>query len=446
MHARPSGAGEPTVEHDSVPDWRGQQLEVVVGPIAHGGHCVARHHGRVVFVRHALPGERVIATVTEDHGGSYCRADATAVLSPSPERVTAPCRYSGPGGCGGCDFQHVATPEQRRLKAAVVSEQLRRLAGLDWPVVVRELAPAGLGWRRRVRYVADGDGNLGLRKYRSHDVVAVRHCAIAAPGVADAAGFGSDWPRGVEVEVAVDDNAAVAVLRHPDRSGQPSRRQGGRSSRRRDRGRQQRAGAAEQPDQVGGPPRLSYQASGRRFHVRPSGFWQTHPQAADEYVSAVLAGAALAQGERALDLYAGAGLFTAALAGAVGRTGQVMGLEGDARAAADAAGNLADLAWAEVRCQPVTAATVAELCDQLSDVAAIVADPPRTGVGKDVMAAMLAAEPRAIVYVACDPAALARDLRVALDSGWTLSDLTAFDAFPMTHHVECVAVLAPPQG
>ena len=111
-------------------DWTGRRLEVELGPPGHGGFCVGRVEGRVVFVRHGLPGERVAALVTEDRGGSFCRADAVEVLGrPSPDRVTPPCPHAGPARCGGCDFQHVALPAQRRLKAQVLAEQLRRLGG-----------------------------------------------------------------------------------------------------------------------------------------------------------------------------------------------------------------------------------------------------------------------------------------------------------------------------
>jgi tRNA/tmRNA/rRNA uracil-C5-methylase (TrmA/RlmC/RlmD family) len=127
----------------------GSELELTVGPVGHGGFCVARHEGRVVFVRHALPGERVRAVVTEDRGGSYCRADAVAVLDRAAGRVVPPCTVSGPGGCGGCDFQHIDPAVQRQLKAQVVVEQLRRIAGLDVAVTVHELPGGPLGWRTR---------------------------------------------------------------------------------------------------------------------------------------------------------------------------------------------------------------------------------------------------------------------------------------------------------
>ncbi len=436
------------------PSWLGRRVELRIESVAHGGHCVARHEGRVIFVRHTLPGEVVLAEITEDRGGSFCRADAIEVLASSPDRVTPPCPYAHPGGCGGCDFQHVALAAQRGLKADVVAEQLRRLAGLEWPVTVEELgssAPdgnehAGLGWRRRVRFAVAPDGQLGLRAHRSHTVIALDHCPIGAPGVGDSSVLGARWIGVDEVEVAADDEEEVAVLSHrevPVRQSHDRKHHGGKQHGRGTRTR-------TSTEHVAGPELLRYSAAGRHFEISAGNFWQTHPRAADVFTEQVLAGAELAAGEKALDLYAGSGLFTAALAGAVGPTGQVLGLEAAGGAVHDAASNLADLPWARVRRVAVTGAAVTAAVTELDGVAVIVLDPPRTGAGREVMSAMLSAaagsrpaRPRAIVYVACDPAALARDVGTATEAGWRLDGLRAFDAFPMTHHVECIAVLRP---
>lgn len=441
------------------PSWLGRRVELRIESVAHGGYCVARHEGRVIFVRHTLPGEHVLAEITEDRGGSFCRADAVEVLASSPDRVTPPCPYAHPGGCGGCDFQHVALAPQRGLKADVVAEQLRRLAGLEWPVTVEELgsgAPdgnerAGLGWRRRVRFAVAPDGQLGLRAHRSHTVIALDHCPIGAPGVGDSSVLGARWIGVDEVEVAADDEGEVAVLSHrevPVRQSRDRKHHGGKQHAGQQHGRGTRTRTST--EHVAGPELLRYAAGGRHFGVSAGSFWQTHPRAADVFTEQVLAAGELAAGEKALDLYAGSGLFTAALAGAVGPTGQVLGLEAAGGAVRDAASNLADLPWARVRRAAVTGATVTEAVTELDGVAVIVLDPPRTGAGREVMSAMLSAaggsgpaRPRAIVYVACDPAALARDIRTATDEGWQLAALRAFDAFPMTHHVECIAVLRP---
>jgi tRNA/tmRNA/rRNA uracil-C5-methylase (TrmA/RlmC/RlmD family) len=389
----------------------GERYDVRAERVAHGGFVVARHEGVVVFVRHALPGELVTAEVTEgQEGDRFLRADAVVVLEASPDRVAPPCPFSGPGRCGGCDFQHVDLAAQRALKAAVVAEQLHRLAKLDVEVVV-EAVPgdrAGLGWRTRVQWAVDPSGRPGLRKHRSHDVVPVDHCPIAHPGLPDVTG--TEWPDAAGVEAIVSTTG--------DRLRLVTTRDGGRFA--------------------DGPLLLHERAAGRDWQVTGSGFWQVHPGAADTLVSAVLDGLGAVPGERALDLYAGVGLFTAALAAAVGPTGHVMAVESDPVAAEDAAANLADLPQASVMTARVDRAVA-----EVPDADLVVLDPPRTGARREVVAAVAGLAPRAVAYVACDPAALARDVAFFADHGYELRSLRAFDLFPMTHHVECVALLAP---
>ena len=221
----------------------GEEYEVEVGPVAHGGHCIARtSEGQVLFVRHALPGERVVARVTEgEEGARFLRADAVSVLSASKDRVEAPCPYAGPGRCGGCDWQHAKPGAQRRLKGEVVAEQLRRLAGLTpeeagWDGTVMpaegDKVPAGQvpAWRTRVQYAVTADGRAGLRRHRSHEVEPIDHCMIAAEGVSELgiekrdwtgmdsveaiAATGSACARRVDVELRMD--AIASVVQHQD--------------------------------------------------------------------------------------------------------------------------------------------------------------------------------------------------------------------------------------
>jgi tRNA/tmRNA/rRNA uracil-C5-methylase (TrmA/RlmC/RlmD family) len=178
----------------------------------------------------------------------------------------------------------------------------------------------------------------------------------------------------------------------------------------------------------------------RSFEVAAEGFWQVHPAAAAAFADALLSAVAPRPGERALDLYAGAGALTAVLAEAVGPTGWVTGIDASRQAVADAAGNLADLPWAAARHARVTAAALDALDDR-PDV--VVLDPPRAGAGREVVAAIARLAPRVVGYVSCDPATLARDVAAAARYGLVLTALRAFDAFPMTQHVECVATLRP---
>ena len=392
-----------------------------VQDVAHGGHCIARHEGRVLFVRHALPGERVTARVTE--GGTrsrFVRADAVQILQPSPERVSARCAVAGPGGCGGCDWQHTSTAFGRELKRRVVAEQLDRLAGLDWDGEV-EAVPGdqdGLRWRTRVEFAADADHRLGLRRHRSRDVVAVDDCPIAVPEIAATGVLAEPVEPGVTgTDVAVDSAGEVIAVDLPEDDEEPV------------------------PSVV---ERVATRRGEREFEVSARGFWQVHPGAAATFVDAVLDGLQPQPGDQVLDLYAGVGVFTAFAADAVGVDGRVFGLEGDERAVVDSLGNLADLPNAAVLRRGIGKGRWADAIDrELGDTDLVILDPPRSGAGRDVMREITDREPRRIAYVACDPAALARDLSYAADAGYRATTIRAFDSFPMTHHVECVAILEP---
>ncbi|TFV65950.1 UNVERIFIED_ORG: class I SAM-dependent RNA methyltransferase [Bacillus sp. AZ43] len=406
--------------------WLGREFEVTVGAVAHGGHCVARHEGRVVFVRHTLPGERVRVRVTEDRHPGFCRADAIEVVEASPDRVERPCPYSGPGKCGGCDWQHVDPAAQRRLKAAVVAEQFARLAGIDVDVRVEELPGGPLRWRSRARFAVDRSGAPGLRRHRSHDVVVLDDCPITVEPAA-AAVLGRRWPGAGAVDVSVDSTGAVTTSRL-DRQGRPT------SSR------VVRPGGDLPEEPVG---RAERRAGGRDWEVEGTGFWQVHPAAADALVGAVTAFAGVRPGETVLDLYAGAGLFGGALAPAAGAEGRVVCVEADPGACAAADANLSGFPQAEVWEGAVDAAGLGDLLAELGTPDVVVLDPPRAGAGREVSRLLAASGARAVVYVACDPAALARDVAVLADAGWQLAAVRAFDAFPMTAHVECVALLTP---
>ncbi|GAA3758078.1 tRNA/tmRNA/rRNA uracil-C5-methylase (TrmA/RlmC/RlmD family) [Spinactinospora alkalitolerans] len=414
----------------------GTRLELRVDGVAHGGWCVGRHDEQVVFVRHALPGERVRVLVTEETK-RFLRADAVEVLEASPDRVEAPCRFAGPGKCGGCDWQHASLPAQRAIKARVVTEQLRRIAGieLDRELVVEELpgAPDGLGWRTRVRYAVDSEGNAGLRRHRSHELELIDSCPIAHPEVERLGVTDLDWSGVSEVEaVSSGSTADSAVIVTPRGARLPALPQPKASSALLRRFK----GGRTQP--IKGRRGVRENAAGREWRVGAGGFWQVHPAAADTLTAAVLAALEPKPGETALDLYCGAGLFAGALAEVVGPEGRVMGVEGQADAVRDAHHNLRDVPQARVDRGDV-ASRLREWSDLRADVAVL--DPPRAGAGTAVVRALGALRPRRVAYVSCDPATLARDIAAFAESGYELADLRGFDAFPMTHHVECLAVL-----
>ncbi|MFE0626405.1 class I SAM-dependent RNA methyltransferase [Streptomyces sp. NPDC058864] len=431
----------------------GERYEVEVGPVAHGGHCIARTvlpgHDRpqVIFVRHALPGERVVAQITEGGPDSrFLRADAVEVLQASPDRVEAPCPFSGPGKCGGCDWQHAAPGAQRRLKVQVITEQLQRLAHLTpeeagWDGTV-EPAPGDKvakgevpAWRTRVQYAVDAEGHAGLRRHRSHEVERVDRCLIAAPGVSELGVESRDWSGIASVE-------AIAATGSSDRQVILTPRPGARLPI----VELDRPVSVLRVDEQGGIHRVHgrgfvrERAIDRTWRVGSGGFWQVHPMAAGLLVEAVMQGLMPRKGETALDLYCGVGLFAGALAERVGETGAVLGIESGKRAVEDARHNLGDLDRVRIEqgkvesVLPRTGITEADL---------VVLDPPRTGAGRATVEHVASLGPRRIAYVACDPAALARDLGYFAAAGYTPRRMRAFDLFPMTHHVECVAILEP---
>jgi tRNA/tmRNA/rRNA uracil-C5-methylase (TrmA/RlmC/RlmD family) len=436
----------------------GQLIEVTTVDVAHGGWCVARpDDGPVVFVRHALPGETVRAKIT-DVTSRLARAEAIEILAASPDRVEAPCPHARPGGCGGCDWQHATPPAQRALKAAVLRQQLRRLAGLDREITVEPLPGdgepgAGLGWRTRVQFAVRPDGVAGLRAHRSHEVIDVGDCLIAHQGITELGLTARRWPGTSSVEARVAAGSGErAVIVSPAGSGPagsvPPDIPGADAMLR-------RAGPENRRlTPVRGRAYLSQPAAGRDWRVSAGVFWQVHPGAADALTGAVMTALEPRPGDVALDLYCGAGLFAGVLAPAVGPGGTVAGVEADAAAVRDARHNLRQWPWARVhkgdvaavlrrsgsrvsRAQPGAGGAA------LPPARLVVADPPRSGLAREVIEYLGATERSAarFAYVSCDPATLARDIGLLMARGWVLDGLRAFDAFPMTHHVECVATL-----
>lgn len=420
----------------------GDAVELRIGPVAHGGSCVAREEGygqegpgKVVFVRHALPGERVRAVVTEERS-RYLRADAVEILDPSPDRVEPPCPYAGPGRCGGCDWQHATLDAQRRLKAEVVEQQLRRLAHIERRVTVEPVPgdTTGLGWRTRTRFAIGEDGVVGLHRHRSREVQPIDACLITHSAVEELGVERRSWPGMSSVEATASagtgDRAVVVT---------PARRDAPAEVPSLDAPASVLRDPGDGPVQrVRGHAAVREIAAGRRWRVSGGGFWQVHPDAAELLAGAVLDALDPGVGESVLDLYCGVGLFAGVLAERVGAGGRVVAVESDRRAAADAARNVRELSQVQVHHGRVTD-VLAELGLARSDL--VVLDPPRTGAGRRVVEQLSRIRTRRVAYVACDPAALARDLGYFTERGWRLAGLRAFDLFPMTAHVEVIATL-----
>ena len=384
----------------------GQQVTVDIEKIAHGGHCVARYEGQVIFVRYAIPGERALVEITAVNS-KMARGDAISIVSPSEHRRETPCQYAHPGGCGGCDFQHIDLGYQRELKEQVIVEQFLRLGGVDVTCEVKAVAPLdGLHWRTRMDFAIGESGRIGLFGSRSNEVIEIQECLIADPAIDVPTLSKRRWNGEERVEVATTSTGQVSVTR------------AGRS--------------------ISGPTQLVEKVDGFTYQISPLSFWQAHKSAPSTLISEVISKLELEAGEVVCDLYGGVGLFTAPIAAKVGARGKVHLIESDRRAVADAQKIFKGVTNVEIH-----AGTVESRLPRISDPDVILLDPPRTGAGEEVVTVMTRTHPRAIVYVSCDPASLARDAKLLLESGYRMDFLVGYDLFPQTQHVECVARFIP---
>jgi len=391
----------------------GQRLTVDIEKIAHGGHFIARHESAngkkaVIFVRHAIPGERVEIEITST-SANFIRADVVEVISASSDRVQAPCEYSNRDGCGGCDFQHISITRQRALKSEVLKEQFERIAKMDISADVEEVGEP-LHWRTRVTATTDHNGALGFYSSRSHRVIPVKECLIAIPEIGIAAMSAQKLSPDVRIEIAYSSEGERMVAEAP-KSGDGKFRQNT------------------------GPAILHERVGDQLLQVSQRSFWQGHKRAPEVLTDVVKDFAQLQEGEKVLDLYGGVGLFTAACLKDVGATGSIHLVEGSKDATADAKNNFAAQSNIEI-----STGDVAKIITRINPADVVILDPPREGAGKEVVQEITRLSPRSIVYVACDPAALARDTAYLREYGYQLEKIRAFDLFPMTHHIESVAL------
>jgi tRNA/tmRNA/rRNA uracil-C5-methylase (TrmA/RlmC/RlmD family) len=401
---------------DETPPWP-EELTLTAGPPANGGSCVARHEGRVVFVRYALPGETVRVRVVGDHG-SYWHADVVEVIESSPDRIDSVCPIAGVDGAGCCDLAFAEPDAARRLKGAVVANQLARLGGYHWrdedSAVAEPIGEGGAtGWRTRVRLDTSGEGRAGFHRYHSSELVTELNCAQLPAGMLDGLNDWM-WPPGAQLHVVVDDDGDRHVVQSGPRTGR-------KTSTLVAEGRYE-----------------AVQRVGRRiWRVPVTAFWQAHRDAASVYSELVAGWAQLGPGMTAWDLYGGAGVFAAALADGVGEGGKVVTVDTSRGASRSARSALADLGWVSVVTDSVRRALAGQT--QRADVAVL--DPPRSGAGREVIDLLAAAEVPRVIHIGCEAASFARDVGLYVGHGYAVEDLRVFDSFPLTHHVECIAVL-----
>jgi tRNA/tmRNA/rRNA uracil-C5-methylase (TrmA/RlmC/RlmD family) len=378
----------------------GEKFTTTIEKVAHGGHFIARHEGAVFFVRHAIPGEKVIVEVTST-GKSFNRGDVFEVLEPSGDRVAAPCSYAHRLGCGGCDFQHIAIARQRYLKSEVITEQFARIAKMELKVEVEEVA-GPLHWRTRAILNVDSSGRAGFFGSRSHNSIQIDDCLTCVPELNLPEITSREWSQNSKIEVSANSVGDRIIVNS---------------------------------EKVEGANELIEVVGDNSFQVSHSSFWQSHKLAPAVLTNAVMEFADLESGDQVLDLYGGVGLFTAAARAAVGDKGRVDLVEASSSAISDAKINFQGVPNVNIYL-----GDVAKIMPRISSADVVILDPPRDGAGQLVLQQINELKPERIVYVACDPAALARDAAFALDLGWKLTKTRAFDLFPMTHHIEMVAL------
>lgn len=381
----------------------GEKFTTKIEKVAHGGHFIARYEGAVFFIRHGIPGEEVIVEITST-GKSFNRGDVIEVLTPSADRVEAPCKYAHRLGCGGCDFQHINLTRQRNLKAEVITEQFARLAKREIKVEVEEVGEP-LSWRTRAILNVDGSGKAGFFGSRSHNSIQIDNCLTCTPELDIPQIVSQSWQPNSKLEVSANEFGNRIVVNQ---------------------------------ELIEGDSSLTEVVGDHALKVSHSSFWQSHRLAPTVLTKAVMDFAELKIGNHVLDLYGGVGLFSAAALTAVGSSGRIDLVEASSSAIRDAKDNFANQGNVNIYL-----GEVAKIMPTLNSADVVILDPPRDGAGQLVLQQIAALKPLRIIYVACDPAALARDSAFANELGWQLTNVRAFDLFPMTHHIEMVALFTP---
>ncbi|MBN2006116.1 MAG: 23S rRNA (uracil(1939)-C(5))-methyltransferase RlmD [Anaerolineae bacterium] len=406
------------------------RFDLTLDAMAHGGEAIGRHNGRAIFVPYAIPGERVRVQI-EDARERYARARLLEVLEPSPARVDPLCPFFGAAACGGCQWQHIDTPVQPRIKGMVMLDQFRRIGKFEEPPVLEPI-PDETGWeyRNHALFRVNEQGQLGFLAAHSHDVFPITECLILHPLVQnlfhslDMAYPELEWlelrggtatgelmalfqareeePPMLEVNFPL----SIVQIRHDD---------------------------AIAP--LIGLDYITEVVGERAFRISATSFYQINSGQAANLVSVVLGALDLQGGEKVLDAYCGVGLFTAFLSA---EAGLVTGIEAHPASIADARHNLADADNVVLLSGAVE--DVLPSLEQSFDAAVV--DPPRTGLDRMALDALVARDPQRIAYVSCDPATLARDCRRLVDQGYALQWVQPVDMFPQTYHIEAVALLS----
>jgi 23S rRNA (uracil1939-C5)-methyltransferase len=393
-----------------------EPIELTLDGFAHGGRAVGHaDDGRVVFVEYALPGERVIAEITNDQP-RFIEATAVLVLEASPQRVEARCQYFG--RCGGCQLQHINYDEQLRLKRDIVAQQLERIGRFAADEVDTLVQPMiGMrepwGYRNHMRFTVRRDGQVGFMQRGTHRFLRIDKCLIAS----DAAN-------------AVLDTAQDSTMQMHQLAIRTGSQTGDMMIQPRMRWRPMHRGQRPPSGQ------RSYRESllGQTYRISGPAFFQVNSAQAERLLELVIERVQAVSPRVVVDAYAGVGTIAAQLAPLVNT---VVTIEESTAAGDDASINLAEFENVQ--------RIVAKVEDALPGLdpapEVVVIDPPRSGIDAVVVQAIIDSVARRVVYVSCDPGTLARDLRRFADGGFAVSEVQPLDMFPHTQHIECITTL-----
>jgi len=411
--------------------------------------------GKAVFVPFVLAGEQVEARAVEEKPG-FVRATLEKVLTPSPERIAPLCPYFQ--RCGGCHYQHTEYAHQLAIKREILSETLQRTAKIKWESEIHSHPSPPWGYRNRTRMKVQFEATpfaLGYYRHNSHDLLPVESCPISSPLINRAlatiwelgrSGIFADYPIS-EIEFFADHADAKLMLELYSTQGKPKKvwekLQEGLCSHlpaitsvsvfsNKDDSKKKRAEPELQEEYSFQPEPFVYETRLARYQVSPGSFFQTNRFLAERLLEVVCAEA---RGKQAFDLYAGVGLFSAALAKTFERVEAV-------EVAPASFNDLQKNVPQNVRVHRMTTAAYLNSAAASKNLDLVVVDPPRAGLGAEVSRKLAALAPVRLTYVSCDPATLARDLNVFLQSGYVLEQVHLVDLFPQTYHIETVVHLS----
>ena len=379
----------------------GDILTLDIGNIANGGHFVARHDNQIIFVRHAISGEKAKVKITAINS-KFAFGDAVEILQSSKDRVTPPCQYAHPEGCGGCDFQHINYDVQSDLKKEVLKDQFKRITKIDiLPEIITANPSNGLHWRSRLNLAISENKKVGLRAHKSNTVIEIDECLIALKEINKSDIFTKNWDN-ENLKISCSSNNEINV--------------------------------SQFEKSIQGPDKLTENVDKNTYTISPKSFWQSHINAPGLLLQQVMTEANIQQDEIVCDLYGGVGLFTLPVSKLIGKNGQVHLIEMNDTCIEDA-NNM----FKHIDNIFIHHGTVEQKLGSIKKIDTIILDPPRNGISKQVMNQMIEKKPHTIIYVSCNPSTLARDSKVLLDNKYSLNNIVGLDLFPMTHHIESVA-------